>query len=129
MKRLRSWDTRRRLRNVEAMFRVHRYPMFRNVDTQYYPNARRTYKPDTWKLAHLLSTWRPTIWTCRDPTFRILGDPQSEDQLLPYTGETDSHPYYKYPQISRYTLVEIIVFKALIHIFPNNWLKHRSETS
>jgi hypothetical protein len=47
---------------------------------------------------------------------QTLGNPRSKDQLLPFPGKTDSHPHYKYPQRSRYTLAEIIVIKPLIHI-------------
>jgi hypothetical protein len=55
--------------------------------------------------------------------FRTLGDPRSEDQLPPYPREIDSHPHYKYPHTSRFTLVEI--FKALIHILPRTYLSIR----
>jgi len=76
--------------------------MFQNIDT-HDPNGQRTHKADTWK---------PTLW--------VHEYPRSDDQLPLYLRETDAHPYYKYPQIYKYTLVGIIVIKALIHIFPKN---------
>jgi hypothetical protein len=45
-----------------------------------------------------------------------IGRPRSEDQLPSYSGETDLHPYYKYPKTSRYKLAEIIVIKTFTQI-------------
>jgi len=65
--------------------------------------------------AHVPDAGRPTIQTCGDPTIRVMGDPHSDDQLPSILRRTNPHPYYKYPQTSRYALVEIILIKAFIH--------------
>jgi hypothetical protein len=47
--------------------------------------------------AHVPDAGIPLIWMCGDPTIRVMGDPRSDDQLPPFSGETDPHPHYKHP--------------------------------
>ncbi len=60
-------------------------------------------------------TGRHTSWMGGNPTFQALENPQSENQLPPFSREIDYHPHYKNPQTSRYALPKIIMIKAFIH--------------
>jgi hypothetical protein len=66
---------------------------------------------------HVPSARKPTIRMCGDLTIRVMGDPRSEDQLPSIREKKkDTHTNYKYPQTPMYTLAEIILIKAFIHI-------------